>query len=142
MSIGSQIVSTALIEKNQSKFVLRALQGKNRRLPIVTMARQHDKTNDIQYEDAVTPDVSHSEKVDKIDTLHNDEALIVINQYDGDQTWAPEEEKRLVRKIDRRLLPILVITFGLTFYDKVLLAHAVSWGSKLICFDLALTTNP
>lgn len=129
------------MKRAKAKFVLRALQGKDRRFPIITMARQHDKTTDIQYEDAVTPDVSHSEKVDKVDTLHNDEALIIITQYDGDQTWAPEEEKRLVRKIDRRLLPILVVTFGLTFYDKVLLAHAVSWGSKLGSLDLALTAK-
>ncbi|KAH8687311.1 major facilitator superfamily domain-containing protein [Tricladium varicosporioides] len=36
----------------------------------------------------------------------------------------PEEEKRLVRKIDRNLLPILIIAYGLQYLDKTSLSYA------------------
>jgi hypothetical protein len=60
-----------------------------------------------------------------VDTLHNDEALKVLANYQGEETWTMEEEKRLTRKIDRRLLSILCITYGLQYYDKAMLSQAV-----------------
>jgi hypothetical protein len=53
------------------------------------------------------------EKTTTVDTLHNDEALRVLARHGSDETWTPEEEKKVQRKIDRRLLPILCITYGL-----------------------------
>ena len=53
-----------------------------------------------------------------VDTLHNDEGLKVLANYQGDETWTAEEEKKLTRKIDRRLLSILCVTYGLQYYDK------------------------
>jgi hypothetical protein len=53
-----------------------------------------------------------------VDTLHNDEGLKVLANYRGDETWTAEEEKKLTRKIDRRLLSILCVTYGLQYYDK------------------------
>lgn len=52
----------------------------------------------------------HSDTVEKIDTLHNDEALKVIAEEHGSNEWDPAEEKSLLRKIDRRLLPLLCLT--------------------------------
>lgn len=66
-----------------------------------------------------------------VDTLHNDEALKVLANYQGDETWTAEEEKKLTRKIDRRLLSILCITYGLQYYDKAMLSQAVSWNGGL-----------
>jgi hypothetical protein len=60
-----------------------------------------------------------------VDTLHNDEALKVLANYQGEETWTAEEEKKLTRKIDRRLLSILCITYGLQYYDKAMLSQAV-----------------
>lgn len=60
-----------------------------------------------------------------VDTLHNDEALKVLANYQGDETWTAEEEKKLTRKIDRRLLSILCVTYGLQYYDKAMLSQAV-----------------
>lgn len=60
-----------------------------------------------------------------VDTLHNDEALKVLANYQGDETWTADEEKKLTRKIDRRLLSILCITYGLQYYDKAMLSQAV-----------------
>jgi hypothetical protein len=63
-----------------------------------------------------------------IDTLHNDEALKVLARYGGDQEWSEKEEKKLRHKIDRRLLSILCITYGLQYYDKAMLGQAVRYG--------------
>jgi hypothetical protein len=65
-----------------------------------------------------------------IDTIHQDEALRVLAQYAGDETWTPEEEKRLVRKIDKKLISLLVVTYGLQYYDKAMLSQAVSYDNQ------------
>lgn len=61
-----------------------------------------------------------------VDTVHQDEALKVLAHYAGDTTWTPEEEKKLVRRIDRKLITLLCITYGLQYYDKAMLSQAVS----------------
>lgn len=58
--------------------------------------------------------------------LKNDEAVKVLDAYDGDRSWKIEEEDQLRRKIDYKLLPILVITYMLQYYDKAMLGQAVS----------------
>lgn len=63
-----------------------------------------------------------------IDTVHNDEAVKVLDCYEGDHDWDPAEEKKIVRKIDRRLISILCCTYGLQYYDKAMLSQAVSHG--------------
>jgi hypothetical protein len=67
------------------------------------------------------------QKTITVDTLHNDEALKVLANYQGDETWTTEEERKLTRKIDRRLLSILCITYGLQYYDKAMLSQAVRY---------------
>lgn len=75
--------------------------------------------------------ISHNEQIDNlektktVDTLHNDEALKVLARYVGDLEWTEKEEQLLRRKIDRRLLSILCITYGLQYYDKAMLGQAV-----------------
>lgn len=65
-------------------------------------------------------------QVKTIDTLHNDEAVKVLNTYDGETDWTDEEEKKLRRKIDLRLMPVLCLTYGLQYYDKAMLGQAAS----------------
>jgi len=62
----------------------------------------------------------------QIDTVHNDEAVKVIAGYNGDLEWSTEEESKLRKKIDWKLMPILCITYGLQYYDKAMLGQAVS----------------
>lgn len=78
-------------------------------------------------------DIGHAEQASPIeppkpaiDTVHNDEALKVLNNYHGDETWTEQEEKKLRRKIDWKLLTILCGTYGLQYYDKAMLSQAVS----------------
>ena len=64
-------------------------------------------------------------KVQTIDTTHKDEAMKVLATYEGEQTWTPEEENKVRRKIDLKLMPVLCATYGLQYYDKAMLSQAV-----------------
>ncbi|RVX67143.1 hypothetical protein B0A52_08577 [Exophiala mesophila] len=71
-----------------------------------------------------------------VDTVHNDEAMKVLASYSGPQDWTEEEEKVVRRKIDKRLLWILCVTYGLQYYDKSMLSQAAIFGLRT---DLDLT---
>lgn len=65
---------------------------------------------------------------ESVDSFHHDEAAKVLVDYvsaGGPEEWSSLEEKNLIRKIDRRLLPVLAFTFFLTWYDKGILSQAV-----------------
>jgi hypothetical protein len=62
---------------------------------------------------AYTPD-----PIKPVDTVHNDEALKVLANYHGDETWTEQEEASLRRRIDWKLMPVLCLTYGLQYYDK------------------------
>lgn len=81
------------------------------------------KVNHVQHEK--TPSVNDLDKSKTVDTVHGDEAVKVLAGYGGDEEWTELEEKKLRRKIDRKLLSILCITYGLQYYDKAMLAQAV-----------------
>lgn len=70
--------------------------------------------------------IDELKKSTTIDTIHNDEAVKVLAAYAGEETWTAAEEKMVVRKIDRKLLPLLILTYGLQYYDKAMLSQAVS----------------
>lgn len=65
-----------------------------------------------------------------VDTVHHDEALKVLETYEGNQEWTEQEEGKLRRKLDWKLLPVLCLTYGLQYYDKAMLSQAVSRGPK------------
>ena len=83
------------------------------------------EANEVQHVDSIEETVAEAKKA-PIDTLHKDEAMKVLATYDGDPHWTEQEEKTLVRKIDKRLMPILILTYGLQYYDKAMLSQAVS----------------
>jgi GMP synthase-like glutamine amidotransferase len=83
----------------------------------------------------------------EVDTVHGDEALKILkggaSLGNGGDTWDPKEEKRLVRKIDRKLMPILCICYGIQYWDKAMLSQAVS--SDVLCsctIASSKTSNP
>ena len=67
-----------------------------------------------------------SNELTPIDTVHNDEATKVLAGYQGPVEWNEQEETRVRRKIDWRLMPVLILTYGLQYYDKAMLGQAVS----------------
>lgn len=84
--------------------------------------------SELAVEQIDQPDeVSHLKSAQTLDTVHNDEALKVLDNYSGDSTWTDAEENRLRRKVDWRLMPILCMTYGLVYYDKAMLSQAVSY---------------
>lgn len=89
------------------------------------MATQEKKDDIALGKDATVDQLEDLKKSITVDTIHNDEALKVLANYRGDETWTAEEEKKLTRKIDRRLLSVLCITYGLQYYDKAMLSQAV-----------------
>lgn len=82
-----------------------------------------EKVSTIHHEKA--PSTNDLKQSTTIDTTHNDEAVRIIANYAGDESWTEQEEKKLRMKIDRTLLSILCITYGLQYYDKAMLAQAV-----------------
>ncbi|KAI7780594.1 allantoate permease [Diaporthe eres] len=72
-------------------------------------------------------------KAESVDSFHHDEAAKVLVDYvsaGGPEEWSLLEEKSLIRKIDRRLLPVLAFTFFLTWYDKGILSQAAIFGLR------------
>ena len=58
-------------------------------------------------------------------TGHDDEGLQIVTAYSGELEWTKEEERKVVRKINVRLLTLLTVSYGLQFYDKTMLGQAV-----------------
>jgi hypothetical protein len=87
---------------------------------------RQDEHPTLQQVPTNTSDVADLEKTTQVDTLHTDEAMKVFAAYDGPLEWTPQEEKKLLRKVDIKLLTILVLTYALQYYDKAMLSQAVS----------------
>ena len=71
-------------------------------------------------------EAGYPEKPAVVHDEHQDEALKVLGAYSGDPEWSEEEEKRIRKRLDWRLMPVLSITYGLQHYDKTMLSQAVS----------------
>ena len=84
-----------------------------------------ENIHELTEEKSKAEQVEDLKKTITVDTLHNDEAVKVLATYTGDQNWDEAEEKKLLKKIDRRLLSILCCTYGLQYYDKAMLSQAV-----------------
>jgi hypothetical protein len=99
-----------------------------------------DEKTDIHHQETAAAGSNDDlQKSTTVDTVHNDEAVKVLAHYSGDQTWTELEEKKLRRKIDRRLLSILCITYGLQYYDKAMLSQAVSTCNKSFMMFVLIT---
>ncbi|KAI1332892.1 major facilitator superfamily transporter allantoate [Xylariaceae sp. FL0255] len=60
-----------------------------------------------------------------------DDALRLINAHAGEVIdYTPEEERRLLRKIDWHLMPLLCAVYGLNYLDKTTLSYASIMGLK------------
>lgn len=82
--------------------------------------------------------VKASPELTSIDTIHGDEAAIILGSYTGEETWTEREETQVRRRIDWRLMPILCVTYGLQYYDKAMLSQAAIFGLRE---DLHLKTG-
>lgn len=65
------------------------------------------------------------------DSNDGDAALNAIKDLNGETTVITEEdEKRVLRKIDWHLMPMLCIVYGLNYLDKTTLSYASIMGLK------------
>lgn len=78
-------------------------------------------------------DATMTEKTEPADVQAGESASITL---DGRRTWSPEAEKALVRRMDIRILPTLIILFILNFIDRNNFANARLKGLEA---DLRLT---
>lgn len=71
-------------------------------------------------------DVELAEDADPVTKYLQDPAQAAFAQYftGQDDAWRKEYEKRVVRKVDTRLLPMLIIMYLLNFLDRSNLAQA------------------
>ncbi|QSZ32717.1 hypothetical protein DSL72_002296 [Monilinia vaccinii-corymbosi] len=73
------------------------------------------------------------------DPNDGDEALKAFAGHEGEViVLTPEMEKKLLRKIDWNLMPLLCIVYGLNFLDKITLSFTSVMGLKT---SLGLTTH-
>ncbi|WRT70523.1 uncharacterized protein IL334_007521 [Kwoniella shivajii] len=69
-------------------------------------------------------------KMVKLDQGHADIYYEALERYPNDSTINPEDEKRLKRKLDRRILPLLGICYFFYYVDKTTLSYAAIFGIK------------
>jgi hypothetical protein len=74
----------------------------------------------------------HELKLKHADRNDADEALQIFEEGEV-ITMTPEEEKKLLRKIDRHLMPLLCLVYGLNYLDKTTLSYASIMGLKVCC---------
>ncbi|KEF54699.1 uncharacterized protein A1O9_09141 [Exophiala aquamarina CBS 119918] len=75
--------------------------------------------------------------VDEIERTSSPEDVPVDSKLHGEEDWTAEEERKLVRKIDWRILPYLSLVFGLSLLDRsnISAAYIAGMGTDL---DLAV----
>ncbi|CAI7667254.1 unnamed protein product [Penicillium pancosmium] len=87
-------------------------------------------------------DLPEIEKSATLDTVHNDEAIKVLANYTGDEVWTNEEEKKVLRRIDWKLMPILCVTYGLQYYDKAMFSQATLYVQRFFLGMLEAGVSP
>ncbi|KAK5022231.1 hypothetical protein LTS07_010311 [Exophiala sideris] len=60
---------------------------------------------------------------------HADEALRFIEQHQG-FTYTPEQDKAVLKKIDRHLMPLLFFSYLFQYMDKSIMAQSVVYGRR------------
>jgi hypothetical protein len=102
-----------------------------------TISHDHKDLSNL-HESSPTEDIEASKPINTVAALHDDEGVTVVNEYTGEKEWTSDEEKKVVRKIDLRLLTLLTASYGLQFYDKTMMGQAVR---ALSCFSTASRSN-
>jgi MFS transporter, ACS family, allantoate permease len=96
----------------------------------------------VSNETAPHVDVGVLTHADKNDA---DEAYKIFAAQGGEViVITPEEERRLLRKIDLNLMPLLCIVYGLNYLDKTTVSYASIMGLKvsrhqIMCYDGVVT---
>lgn len=64
--------------------------------------------------------------------INNDDPDEALKLVTGEAVvLTPEDEKKLLRKIDRNLMPLLCVVYGLNYLDKTTLSYASIMGLRV-----------
>ncbi|GAB7364261.1 hypothetical protein MBLNU230_g4809t1 [Neophaeotheca triangularis] len=100
---------------------------------------EQKKTVDVEMtEQAQESSLKEAAVKPPVDVVHQDEALKVLDTYEGDKEWDEREEDKLRRRLDWKLMPVLCMTYGTQYYDKAMLSQAALFGIRE---DLGLLTG-
>lgn len=90
------------------------------------MDNQIDKPSEVQQEVSLPP-TSHKWKLSK--SADGDVALQLFNTLDDmHEPIDPAEERKLVRKIDFLILPLIAVNYAFFYIDKTTLSYAALFG--------------
>ena len=59
-----------------------------------------------------------------------DVALALFNDGEFNEPFTPEEEKKLIRKVDFRILPLIAVNYAFFYIDKTTLSYAAIFGIR------------
>ncbi|KAI1283994.1 major facilitator superfamily transporter allantoate [Xylaria sp. FL0933] len=83
-------------------------------------------------------EVGHVSDIPKVERMHKhvvnndaDEALKIVAAHEGETiVLSGEEQRKLLRKIDRHMMPLLCVVYGINYLDKTTLSYASIVGFK------------
>ncbi|WVQ86010.1 hypothetical protein IAT38_008178 [Cryptococcus sp. DSM 104549] len=78
----------------------------------------------------VSPNLTKLSPIDKVRLEHGDLYAEALERYPTDDCIDPADEKRLKRKLDCRMLPLLGICYFFYYVDKTTLSYAAIFGIK------------
>lgn len=96
----------------------------------VQVQKDEGKSTSIAHDEAVLPPTAHRWKLSQ-KSADGDVALTLFDTVDDlHEPIDPEEEKRLVRKIDFMILPYLAVCYAFFYIDKTTLSYAAIFGIR------------
>ncbi|PPJ59811.1 hypothetical protein CBER1_04326 [Cercospora berteroae] len=87
---------------------------------------------------ALGKETHYADQIEKTSQTSDEKGQIVAEDADGVivQDWTPAEERKVVKKVDFRLFPMLCVVFGLSLLDRANISAAFIAGMNI---DLELT---
>ncbi|AFR92856.1 hypothetical protein C343_00742 [Cryptococcus neoformans C23] len=92
-----------------------------------------EKEFDAHVEDTVAANKAGDDIVDPIELVRQEHGELyaeALERYGQDNSIDPEDEKKLKRKLDKRIIPLLGICYFFYYVDKTTLSYAAIFGIK------------
>ncbi|EFY88872.1 hypothetical protein J3458_016492 [Metarhizium acridum] len=90
--------------------------------------RPHQEPQTAKSEADDVPQVDHASRMDDVQIVGRDKAAQFLKQADHPVVVTPADNSRVLRKIDWRILPIMLFVYCLQSLDKTTLSYASVFG--------------
>lgn len=90
--------------------------------------RPHQEQQTAKSEADHVPQVDHASRVEDVQVVGRDKAAQFLKQADHPVVVTPADNARVLRKIDWRILPIMLFVYCLQSLDKTTLSYASVFG--------------